>query len=86
MVASMKASQIRLVVSGSLNPRVVRDEPLISNAFCQIRLPVPQKISVKATTMRIIQASGKVTNATGAYNRRSRWVRSSLLQRGTSNR
>ncbi len=37
-------------------------------------------------TMRIIQASGKLTRATGAYIRRICCVRLSLLQRGTRTR
>ena len=42
IVASTKAIQMRPVPSGLENPSVVREEPLISNALCQVRLPVPQ--------------------------------------------
>ena len=86
MVASMKASQMRLVPSGLENPRVVSEEPLISNAFCQVRLAVPQNTKVKATTIRSIHTSGRLTRETGAYSPRSASARATLRQRCTSNR
>ncbi len=57
---------MRLVPSGLEKPSVVSEDPLISNAFCQVRLPVPQNTKVKETTMRSIQTSGRLTSATGA--------------------
>ena len=66
MTASMKASQMRPVPSGLQKPRVVSEEPLISKAFCHVRLPVPQNTKVKATTIMIIQTNGRLTSATGA--------------------
>ena len=47
---------------------------------------MPQKTKVKATTMRIIQTSGRLTRATGAYSARSALARASLRQRCTSSR
>ena len=66
IVASTKAIQIRPGPLGSANPRVVREETLISKARDQVRSRVPQKTQVKATIMRIIQTSGRLTRATGA--------------------
>jgi len=66
IVASMNASQIRVVESGSANPSVVNEEPLISKARCTVNDPVPQKTKLKATTIRSIQTSGRLTSATGA--------------------
>src|SRR6185437_10373431 len=86
MVASMNASQIRAVVSGSAKPSVVNEEPLISKARCQASDPVPQKMKVKATTMSSIQTNGRLTSATGAYNDRSATARSRDLERWTSRR
>ncbi len=65
-MASMKAIQMRPVPFGLENPSVVREEPLISNAFWTVREPVPQNTKVKATTIRSIQTSGRLTSATGA--------------------
>ena len=71
IVASMKAIQMRLVPSGFEKPSVVSEEPLISNAFCQVRPPVPQNMKVKQTTIRSIQTNGRLTRATGAYSARN---------------
>ncbi len=65
IVASTKASQMRAVESGSEKPRVVSDDPLISNAFVRARPPVPQKMRVNAITIRIIQTSGRLTERDG---------------------
>ena len=67
----MNASQIRVVVSGSANPSVVSDEPLISKARWTVSDPVPQKMKLKATTISSIHTSGRLTSATGAYSARS---------------
>ena len=69
IVASMNASQIRVVVSGSANPSVVSDEPLISKARWTVSDPVPQKMKVKATTISSIHTSGRLTSATGRVQR-----------------
>ena len=83
MVASMKAIQIRPVPFGLEKPSVVSEEPLISNAFCQVSDPVPQNTKVKETTIRSIQTSGRLTRATGAYSARSALARDSLGYRCT---
>ena len=69
---------MRLVPSGLENPRVVSEEPLISKAFWTVRLPVPQNTKVKATTMRSIHISGRLTRETGAYSARSALARASV--------
>ena len=68
IVASTMAIQMRPVPFGLENPRVVREEPLISNAFCTDREPVPQNTNVKETTISSIQTNGRLTSATGAYS------------------
>ncbi len=86
IVASMKASQILVVFSGSANPSVVNEEPLISKARWALNDPVPQKTKLKASTIRSIQTRGRLTRATGAYNAWSLSERSRVRVRWTSRR
>ena len=86
IVASTKANPMRPVPVGSANPSVVSDEALISKARDQVRWAVPQKTQVNASIIRIIQASGRVTRATGAYSPRSDLVAASLRRRCTNSR
>ena len=48
--------------------------------------PVPQNTKVKATTIRSIQTSGRLTRATGAYSARNALARDSLRHRCTRSR
>ena len=67
IVASTKAIQILPVPLGSANPMVVSDETLISKARGPGQVPrAPVDASVNASIMMIIQASGRLTRATGA--------------------
>ena len=86
MVASTKAIQIRPAPFGSANPKVVSEETLISNARDQERSYVPQYTQVNASIMKIIQTSGRLTRATGAYSRRSDRASRSLRHRWTRSR
>ena len=65
-MASMKVTQVRPPPVGAANPRVVTDEPLISNERVHVPEPNPQKMREKAKMIEIIHTRGRLTRATGA--------------------
>ena len=66
MVASTKVSQIRAVPSGSANPRVNSDDPLISKERWALSWLMAQKTNEKPKVTESIQTRGRLTSATGA--------------------
>ena len=65
MMASMKASHVSGPPTGAANPRVVTDDPLISNDRSTVPASLAQKMKVNPTMTESIHTSGRLTRATG---------------------